>query len=83
MVSFIKKTGKTGNMLTAMANRGGRMTTDHRGFPPSKVMLPLRSRGLVELKRQGIRTCRYNVWHLTQKGWDAIRRQPAEPVTEN
>lgn len=76
MASTIKKTGKVGNMLTAMAHRGGRMTADYRGFPPSHVFLPLRRRGLVELRRSGMHRCRYNVWHLTDKGWDAIGMKP-------
>lgn len=80
MASNIKRTGATGTMLVAMALRGGRMTADHRGFPPSKVFLPLRRRGLVALTREGIRTCRYNVWRLTPKGWDATGMQP--PPTE-
>lgn len=72
MASAIKRSGVTGSMLVAMAKRGGRMTADHRGFPPSKVFLPLRRRGLVELRRQGsFGSCRYNVWQLTDKGWGA------------
>jgi hypothetical protein len=78
MASKIKINGNVGNMLTAMANRNGSMTCDHRGFPPSHVMLPLRRRGLVELKRTGLPRSRYNIWHLTQKGWDAIGRAPQE-----
>lgn len=65
-------------MLVAMARRGGRMTADHRGFPPSSEFLPLRRRGLVTLVRDGMRTCRYNVWHLTPKGWEASGLRPAE-----
>lgn len=77
MASKIKRAGVTGTMLVAMAQRGGRMTADYRGFPPSKVFLPLRRRGLVELHRaqQSARTS-YNVWHLTPKGWDATGMQP-------
>lgn len=79
MASAIKRTGRTGSMLVAMANRGGCMTSDHRGFPPSRVFLPLRTRGLVELQRAGLRTCRYNVWSLTPKGWAATGMQPPVP----
>lgn len=76
MPSKLKTTGVTGRMLTSMADRGGCMTADHRGFPPSSVFLPLRRRGLVELCRQGARLSRCNVWHLTPKGWDAIGMTP-------
>ncbi len=77
MSSAIKKTGVVGSMLTAMAKRGGRMTADYRGFPPSRVFLPLRRRGLVELRRAGAHpTHRYNVWHLTPKGWNATGMTP-------
>lgn len=78
MPSPIKKTGVTGGLLTAMAKRGGRMTSDHRGFPPFKVFVPLHRRGLVRFERAGVRTCRYNVWHLTPKGWAATGMQPPE-----
>lgn len=82
MASAIKKTGVTGSMLTAMARRGGQMTADYRGFPPSRVFLPLRRRGLVVLRRHGeFRTHRYNVWHLTQKGWDATGIAPSTAVS--
>lgn len=80
MASTIKRTGKTGSMLVAMAQRGGRMTADHRGFPPSSEFLPLRRRGLVTLIRSGILKCRYNVWHLTPKGWEVTGMQPVDPV---
>jgi hypothetical protein len=80
MPSIIKKTGVTGSMLTAMARRGGRMTADYRGFPPSRVFLPLRRRGLVELRRAGLPRSRYNVWHLTPMGWDATGMSP--PVAD-
>ncbi len=76
MASRIKPDGKTGRMLSAMAKRGGNMTCDYRGFPPSKVMLPLRRRGLVALNRQGLRTCRYNIWSLTKEGWQATGMNP-------
>jgi hypothetical protein len=81
MPSVIKRTGRSGSMLVAMAKRGGRMTSDHRGFPPSRVFLPLRARGLVEFSREGLRTCRYNIWRLTPKGWAATGMQP--PVQED
>lgn len=76
MTSKIKATGVTGSMLHAMADRHGTMTADRSRFPPSWVFFPLRRKGLVELKRVGIGKCRYNVWHLTDKGWDAIGRIP-------
>ncbi|MFZ3481956.1 hypothetical protein [Sphingomonas sp. 3-13AW] len=77
MPSPIKKTGRTGSLLTAMAKRGGSMTADYRGFPPSRIFLPLRRRGLVELSREGAySTHRYNIWRLTQKGWDAAGMKP-------
>lgn len=79
MPSQIKTTGVTGGMLVAMARRGGCMTADHRGFPPSRVFLPLRRRGLVELRRAGMPRSRYNVWHLTPKGWDAAGMTPPAP----
>lgn len=80
MASAIKRAGVTGSMLMAMAKRGGRMTADYRGFPPSKVFLPLRRRSLVELKRSGLPKSRHNIWHLTPKGWEATGMQP--PVDE-
>lgn len=76
MPSTIKTTGVTGTMLAAIAQRGGRMTTDRSGFAPSRVMLPLRRRGLVELRRKGVGKCRYNIWHLTEKGWIATGGRP-------
>ena len=77
MPSAIKKTGVTGTMLTAMARRGGIMTADRSGCPPSHVFLPLRRRGLVELRRtQRSPRTRYNVWHLTPRGWDATGMTP-------
>lgn len=79
MPSRLKIDGVTGRMLTAMARRGGCMTADHRGFAPSSVYLPLRRRGLVELRRQGARLSRHNVWHLTPKGWGAIGMTPPPP----
>lgn len=72
MASKIKTHGNAGNMLMSMAARGGCMTTDRLHFPPSKVMFPLRRRGLVTLKREGVGLSRFNVWHLTDKGWAAI-----------
>lgn len=80
MPSQIKRTGLKGTMLRRIADRGGFMTSDHRGFPPSSVMLPYRRRGLLELRRTGALKCRYNVWHLTQKGWDAIGMTPPVPA---
>lgn len=76
MPSTIKKAGVTGSMLAAMAKRGGCMTADYRGFPPSRVFLPLRRRGLVELRRAGLPRSRYNVWHLTERGWKATGMTP-------
>ena len=81
MPSRIKLTGKVGCMLRQMADRGGTMTTDCRFFPPSKVMHPFHRRGLVVLRRSGILKSRYNQWHLTPKGWDAIGRSPP-PTTD-
>jgi hypothetical protein len=84
MTDKIKATGVTGRLLHVMADRGGELTTDCRGFPPSKVMLPLKRRGLVVLKRTPM-VKRYgvpgrNIWHLTQKAWDRISR--SKPVYE-
>lgn len=76
MPSTIKTDGRVGSMLSSMADRGGSMTADHRGFPPSKVFLPLRRRGLVALTRQGAFRTRYNIWRLTEAGWGAIGRTP-------
>lgn len=82
MPSRIKRTGRTGAMLVAMAKRGGSMTSDHRGFPPSRVFLPYRRRGLVEFVREdGMGRCRYNVWRLTPKGWEASGMSPPVPPT--
>lgn len=81
MASKLKKNGVAGCMLTQMANRRGRMTADRSGFPPSKVFKPLKRRGLVFLKREKhYATYGYNVWHLTQKGWDAIGITPPEDL---
>lgn len=83
MASTIKRAGVTGSMLMAMARRGGQMTADRSGFPPSRVFRPLRERGLVELHRtQRSPRTRYNIWHLTSKGWDATGMQPPEPAAD-
>jgi len=80
MASVIKRDGVRGRMLVAMARRGGQMTADRSGFPPSRVFLPLRRDGLVELRRtQRSPRTRYNVWHLTPKGWDATGMTQPEP----
>jgi hypothetical protein len=84
MTDKIKATGVTGRLLHAMADRGGDLTTDCRGFPPSKVMLPLKRRGLVVLNRTRTMKSRgipgRNIWYLTQKAWDRISR--SKPVYE-
>lgn len=83
MPSTIKKTGAVGVRLAAMAKRGGSLLADRSGCPPSHVFLPLRRRGLVELKREWRSAhTRYSVWSLTPKGWDAIGMSPppAEPT---
>lgn len=68
-------------MLHRMANRGGRLLTDYPGFPPSRVMVPLKKKGLVELTREcaAVKT-RRNIWVMTPKGWSAIDRTPPEPA---
>lgn len=79
MASAIKRNGVSGSLLMSMADRGGRMTSDYRGFPPAKLFHPLQRRGLVEMNRVGgLGRMRYTVWNLTRKGWDAIGRQPSE-----
>jgi len=83
MPSTIKRTGRTGAMLRSMALRGGTMTSDHRGFPPAHVFLPLRRRGLVVLDRMptlGGR-CRYSRWSLTDKGWQAVDLDRPAPTS--
>ncbi len=83
MPSVIKRDGVTGSLLVRIAKRGGAMLADRSGWPPSKVFLPLRQRGLVELRReQRSPRTRYNVWHLTPKGWDATGMTPPAPETQ-
>lgn len=81
MPSTVKRTGRVGTLLASMAERGGTMTSDHRGFPPAHVFLPLRRRGLVVLDRiptLGGR-CRYSRWSLTDRGWRTIGLAPPVP----
>lgn len=82
MASSLKKTGVTGSLLCQMAERGGVMTSDHRGFPPSKRFLPLLRRGLAELRREpACGRTRYNIWHVTPKGWAALGlKEPADQI---
>ncbi len=80
MASRLKPTGVIGSKLHEMAARGGRIMTDSKHFAPGHTMFGLHRRGYVVLKRQGIFSTRKNIWHMTDKAWEAIGLTPPEPA---
>jgi hypothetical protein len=83
VASKVKKNGIMGSLLNRMADRGGNMTSDYRGFPPSWVFWPAERKGYVTMARYGLPKSKYTVWSLTDKGWKAIgRNKPFYEVEE-
>ncbi len=80
MASKLKPNGVIGRKLHDMANRRGRIMTDSKRFAPGHTMFGLQRRGYVVLKREGIFPTRSNIWHMTDKAWEAIGR--TRPIEE-